>query len=739
MAAAVTKAHTVANKSCMEAETLRQISKSLVLRRAMRLPYLASCSLALLLSVNPSADALELGEATVNSNLGQTLDVSIPFSTSGSERLASDCVSLVASVGGRAALPGYMQAGRISTSGGTIQIRGTAPVKEPLLGLNVRIDCNSAPHIVRSYQLFIDPAPLTQPVPRTSIAVSTASAEQAIPPRPVSRPAVSNRARGRVNETLTQGQAYQVRRGDTLSGIAARIAGRTTNIWDTVEILHATNPGAFTNGNVNLLEEGRTLKIPVFTATGAAQVVLQAPVVSEPVAENPPSVSASELDASFAELNSLTSSAANAIESTAEPVQTETVNEDDKPAFNVGSPFVVVDETQAESPSIATPGSPEIISRALPVADAPNDAQGRDSTWSGWLVGLLAIGASALLTFMLMLLMRRKDRRREDTADFLEAPLPAAASRVPWARTEKPEDSSYDVSSESVDWANDGSLSDTTAQDNDDFTESVSQFVADTDTFMLGDEQNAEVLDLALDAVSATTASAIDMDVGDAAVAPTIDASMISEAPVFDEPTPDTDVQLTRADIGDSNITIAELDLLTKDYEAEFTATQQMNQELAEAVADLARTKAARVREQQLEATAEMIVQESDTSIESYGESDDTAYFEEAEIRAELTADPAADDQIWDDSTRANALEMSDELLDNLPTELLPAAGEEPTAEMPARALEPTVEMPAAEDDDIYGETALLDDETQAMPASSGGGDESDDMWAELTGTNHRR
>src|SRR6185369_6244744 len=118
--------------------------------------------------------------------------------------------------------------------------------------------------------------PTTEPTARPSNA-TTASAASAT----TARSNASPRARGLEGGNLPQGQTYRVVRGDTLSGIASRIADRPVTINEAVDAIFAANPAAFTHGNIDLIEEGRSITIPTFMPSAAA---LAAPSTPAPVA-----------------------------------------------------------------------------------------------------------------------------------------------------------------------------------------------------------------------------------------------------------------------------------------------------------------------------------------------------------------------------------------------------------------------------------------------------------------------
>ena len=238
---------------------------------------LVSYGIALLLVAPGTTPAFELGEAVIQSGLGQTLHVEIPYRLSADERLAPVCISLASALGAADAFPTYAGASRIAVSPTHIQILGGERVGEPLIALNVRVQCATVPHVVRSYKLFVDPpVQMSAAVARSAAAVATA---QAIARESVAATAgstrtsirsVSARARGEAGGSLMQGQTYRVIRGDTLSGIASRVADRPGTLRQAVDAIFAANPQAFTDGNMDLIEAGRSITIPVMTRSPAA-------------------------------------------------------------------------------------------------------------------------------------------------------------------------------------------------------------------------------------------------------------------------------------------------------------------------------------------------------------------------------------------------------------------------------------------------------------------------------------
>ena len=142
------------------------------------------------------AMAVELGELTVQSSLGQPLRASIAYALAPNEMVSDTCVSLSSgrSTGG---LPG-IGASSIRITESAIVITGQSAIREPMLGARVTINCPYTPNISREDMLFVDPAPVAQaqadtaaPVARpeeTPIISGTATPVAAERPTPVQLP-----------------------------------------------------------------------------------------------------------------------------------------------------------------------------------------------------------------------------------------------------------------------------------------------------------------------------------------------------------------------------------------------------------------------------------------------------------------------------------------------------------------------------------------------------------------------
>lgn len=677
------------NNRILSESNVRELKRSLKLRRALRCHYLAGCTVMLLASTG--AEALELGEANVRGSLGDPLHVEIPVQVAPNESLRSECLSLVSTSTG---LPSFSNA-TVALRGNVIAVSSQQVVKEPIIGLDLRVNCQGAPHLVRSYQLFVDPRPLVAAPGSESRPMQNQPAAAIVrrQPRVDSRPAtVSRQARGLSGTNIAAGSNYEVRAGDTLSGIAARIGNRNVSLWRAVDTIFAANPDAFDNGDLNNLRAGAVIEIPLFgtasqASVAAAQVSVAdtlAPPVAAPTilpgvidsafsSEKPPAVDAAK---TLVESPITTDTATTEGDAVAESATNSTAAESstDSAAFDVRSPFVIREEV-------------------APIAPAEVETMVQDEsaqTTPGWVTGLIAIGSALALTLMLVLFMRR--RKPESMPDFIDAPLPAKGNAVPRARMAENEDTTEEAALDP--WENEATDAFPKNVDANGFTDSLSCLDESSDSFSLDITTNKEALDLAFEAPA--SAESVDLDVGNAPP-----ASQSSE----------TGVTLTRRSTSESDITMADLDMLTKDYEAELTATQQLNEELATAVANLKAADASANGD-----TNEMPAAEFDDA--------ETAFLEEVEIPDELR---------WDDQTRANAQLMTEELLEDA-TFTVAVEGEADTAEMPAARQSGTEEPIYDEADGLdtarsptlkFAEESSEEDEWEAFTRAASAGDRS--------------
>lgn len=573
-----------------------------------RSTLVASCVCALLAG-GPAA-ALELGEPVVRSGLGQPLEVVVPYATWGNERLTADCVSLVrGQPDDPAGLPA-LTAGRVSsTAGNRLVIRSDRGIREPLLAMNLKVDCASTPFIIRSYTLIIDPPGLAP--------VSAEPAPVPAPRRAPAEPAAvlpASSANGRAGraavpaptEPLSPGSAYRVRIGDTLSTIAQRVTERPGGIWTTAERIFAANPEAFIGGDMDRLRAGSVLEIPATNArpraAGPAAATPATPATTATAATAPPPA-APPADAPAATAPASTAPATSAPSTAAAAASAERI----RPAVRQA-----MDEMAAEPPSpfksepSGDAGAGETAVAQTPAGPAPRIADADPaprSSVSPLFAALFGAGIGLLLGLVIFRSSLREFFRR--------APTPAAARQGLSAA------GAAAAADRNVGTADDGGDTDVIATpvfereepdvivSEEEWSDAAQSRLRSLD-LDFGDEDDGDVSAEAKDDVSddVITEQELafarmnfpDFDDGEtvdetsgAAVLPPddrIDESMIMEVDTGAELAADTDARETgdgAAEDTGTLATVADLEMLEEDYEQEFTATQRLAKQLADA------------------------------------------------------------------------------------------------------------------------------------------------------------
>jgi pilus assembly protein FimV len=238
------------------------------MNRSLKLSVL----LALALGTTQVA-ALELGQIQVKSALGQPLLAEIPLTPDSpaelhnlTARLASPEDFARAGLGG--VRPDVPLQFSIADVGGrkVIRITSAVAVNDPYLDLLVEVD-SGAGRSLREFPVLLDPpggAPLASTVntPRSSAprAASRPASAHPAPASPAS--AGSAPARPAAGTAAAGGQYGPVERGQTLSGIARKLAPAGVDARQMMLALQQANPGAFYQDNINALKSGAVLRVP---------------------------------------------------------------------------------------------------------------------------------------------------------------------------------------------------------------------------------------------------------------------------------------------------------------------------------------------------------------------------------------------------------------------------------------------------------------------------------------------
>lgn len=354
------------------------------------------------------AAALELGEAQVNSSLGQPLSASIAYALAPHEDLVSSCVSLQNGMP-QSDIPTVSSA-RITVANGIISIVGNSVIRDPLVSMRVNVRCPYTANLSREYMLFIDPADLparvAQSAPAAASAPAAVTTAVATAPR-AARPAVQ-RQPARI-AAIAGGTRHRVQPGESLSEIAAAIADRPVGLWAAVAAIFDANPDAFIDNDPNMLKAGSWLLIPDFAVNATASVA-DAPLFTAAPMEPAP-VESAPVDSAAAD----TISAAPAEpESVVELPVVSSAGVDDNPYAAVNgldsARMVGIPDTQLESPRVSS------TSPNVPTANVRTVGEPSRANWLLWLVG----GGVAVIAALLFFGRRLRER-------FGSTPIAAAA------------------------------------------------------------------------------------------------------------------------------------------------------------------------------------------------------------------------------------------------------------------------------------------------------------------------
>ncbi len=256
-------------------------------------PLVASLILAGLLAAT-DASALGLGRLNVTTALGQPLVAEVDLSPMPGEdadsiraNVASPAVYRSANVEYQGVLQN-IRAQVLQRPNGQPYVRLTSSqsINDPYLDILLEVN-SSTGRLVREYVFLLDPPgaaapqtiepsqPARPPIPAQSApaaaATSKAPAAPRVPVAGATPPAAAAAA-------ASDGSAYAVKRGDTLSGIAGRNLQSGVSIEQMMIAIQRANPDAFIGNNINRLRSGVTLNMP---ASADAQGIAQNTAVSE--------------------------------------------------------------------------------------------------------------------------------------------------------------------------------------------------------------------------------------------------------------------------------------------------------------------------------------------------------------------------------------------------------------------------------------------------------------------------
>ncbi|MGI9270677.1 MAG: type IV pilus assembly protein FimV [Woeseiaceae bacterium] len=549
------------------------------------------------------AAALELGEAQVNSSLGQPLRASISYALAPHESLQNTCVSLQGA-SPQSVMPGIGPA-TISVADGIISIAGKTAIREPLVTMRVNIRCAYTPNLSREYMLFVDPVGTpAQAAATQGISAPVAVQPVAVQPVAAAPTPVATRRRPVTIEPIDIGTRHRVQPGESLSEIAQSIVDRPIGLWAAVGEIFDANPEAFIDNDPNKLKAGSWLIIPDFgvdatTATADAKVFSsEQPATAYPgFAEEIPAADPVQETADVTETVAATEEVAEGIEAVEDnPYVT--------PSNSVGETVVSIPDTTLDAP-VATSSSPNVPTAQIQPTVAPEPA----TNWWLW----LALAGGGIVIIAALLFFGRRGR-------FGSAPIGAAAA--PQRRRSDVEDDTHKLEAVSE-----------IEIELDELSATHENLALDADLIVGTGLQDGNDMDVAQDFGFAASGTQLDMELpeemssgGDSTsntdiIPPmNIDADSILENEVLpdEEQAEDDDYDMsvivdatkmplpedvTQKDLeaipvetsdetlitGDYTVS-HEVDykVLEQDYEDELTATQALNVEISRAAAELA-------------------------------------------------------------------------------------------------------------------------------------------------------
>ncbi len=242
------------------------------------------------------AYALSLGDLQVRSALGQPLEASVAVRLGAGETLVPGCIAPARAT----APPGHVPQPRVATPEAigpgsyTLRVTSARPLNEPLYELHLLARCPGAAVLSRHYALLLDlPGQATPTLPAAITAAGFVAAPQTENADMTAGTLASapNGAASRLRRStapIAPGSRYRVAAGDTLLGIAARLADRESSLQARAMAIFAANPSAFIRDDTNLIKLGSELLIPATRSIAASAT--EGP--SAPTMRSPPAPAA---------------------------------------------------------------------------------------------------------------------------------------------------------------------------------------------------------------------------------------------------------------------------------------------------------------------------------------------------------------------------------------------------------------------------------------------------------------
>ncbi len=250
-------------------------------------PLVVSLVLAGLMA-STQIDALGLDRLNVTTALGQPLVAEVDLTVAPGDDIDSIKANIASPAVYRAAgveYQGIVQTIRVQVlrrPNGTpyLRLASSQSINDPYLDILVEVN-SSTGRLVREYVFLLDP-----PASATAQAIEPSQplrpampAQSAAAPRPAAAaPSAASSGRTSAPRAESTGGGYNVRSGDTLSGIAGRNMQPGVSIEQMMIAIQRSNPDAFIGGNINRLRAGAALNLP---SGGDAQAIAQNAAVNE--------------------------------------------------------------------------------------------------------------------------------------------------------------------------------------------------------------------------------------------------------------------------------------------------------------------------------------------------------------------------------------------------------------------------------------------------------------------------
>ena len=229
----------------------------------MKTSLKASLVAAAIATLPSGSHAAGLGPINVFSAIGQPLRAEVELNATSQEM--QSLTARIASVEAfrQASLPysPIMSALKLAVESrgnrAVVRISSDRPLSDPFVDLLIELDWASG-RVIREYTFLLDPAPAG--TPPAVVAAPVAAQTIAAPP---SRPPLSG--------TSAPPARHEVRRGDTLHGIAEAHRPPGASLDQMLVALFQENPDAFEGENINRMRAGAILKVPSGAAVSAVE------------------------------------------------------------------------------------------------------------------------------------------------------------------------------------------------------------------------------------------------------------------------------------------------------------------------------------------------------------------------------------------------------------------------------------------------------------------------------------